>query len=430
MSSQNNDEFVQLFDQSENEPAEEKKEQEPVVISVDLSSIKPFRIAPSPQRYALELVFREASGLDQSQYRSNSWGFPPIPVPEYRSGNQVYRSAPKNAQADFIGHPIYWIHPKLTKMKDQETDESWSLRMYYLIMGFGYWDTSTSNTKWIDYPLSKGVVPRFEDIQQYHLPGNPPCRFDEAGILTEDDLVIPMAELEGVYNFSIEKISRITLDEMEEYAIHQAQDVELAFNILGLPVNLTDDLLVEESDDSLWNTLIDPEFVEIMSEYNKLFVDGDVTPLIPRLREVCENYKDVLTSVDQIISTLTLPVIRSMELDSEGYAKIIALMNLSLNQDARRAKFYDFTQMENKLFSTEAWKAMSSRSSRALPSVEFYRIMQDKHDDSTSRLKLALINHIRVRNGKEPHENYAMMESSMLRNKIEAQEAEMNIQRG
>src|SRR5699024_9776197 len=133
-------------------------------------NIQPFTMITSAQRTVMERFMEETSGLTRKEFSANSWGFPIIPIPKVRRANGRTRLAPNTVKEDFLGHPIYWINPELTQFDPKrETEEEWSIRMFYLILGMGYW---TDDLMWIDYLQYNDLEYDQGDLEAYHMLSN------------------------------------------------------------------------------------------------------------------------------------------------------------------------------------------------------------------------------------------------------------------
>lgn len=405
-------EDLEEYDESDYDPSRVYKTH---TIDVDVRTIRPLTIVPSPRKFALDSVFSESSGLSRDQFASNSWGFPPIPIPEWRTGNQIYRGAPKNVNQEFIGHPIYWIDPKLSDMMDGETREAWSIRMFYLILGFGYWSNPEDVARWIDYPKSKGVEHSFSDMQIYHQPGNPPCGYDRVGMLGKEDLKVPLSEIEEHTSLVIAAMKGSIEREMENYSQVQAESMQTALEILGYSQEPPADHPPYRTDDALWHSLRQ-DLVEVLSEFDSRIQRGqDYSGLIGRLETVMKDFSEALNGMEHLSGLLNLPFSHEGTSD-EAYSKFVALLNMTVTQGEGR---HSFDSQIKELFSTRSWQAYESADADSVvPTTEFYILVRDLYDSIEKSLVLSVFNNMRAGHGQPAFSDLDDMERFVQREKI------------
>ena len=117
-----------------------------------------FHLISSIERESMISHMVLQTGLEPNQFATNVFGFPAIPKPIIRKSSRgIIRLAPGAARDEFretLGHPIFWIEPHLTEARVGETEENWSIRMYYLILLMGYWNPEKG---WINFLQFQGV---------------------------------------------------------------------------------------------------------------------------------------------------------------------------------------------------------------------------------------------------------------------------------
>ena len=378
---------------------------------VDLTSSKPFHITPTPRKIALAQLFSERTGLKTNQFAMNSWGFPPIPIPDFKYGNGVVRQAPRELKSEFMGHPIFWIDPELTRMREDESRDVWSIRMYYLILAFGMWSNTEISAEWVNYPRIKGIQWDQSDVDAYHHIGNPPTIFDRVEFLTGKDLLVSAEEMTRVFGLTITSITESVKSETMHYTNLQVEALRAAKQVLGwkMDENLPHELPVELGlPDSIWESKSKNEVISALDAYVNLKLrPGQNTPrevadVYEYMNAVMDEITVILMSTDYVIGMLSIPA-NVNAVDESSYSSWISLLNMTLHSNDDRSKFYDFRPMINEMMNGEKaqlYYAGKTHDDLAEisddPAGEAFAIIRDMTINSMDRLRLELMNHKRA----------------------------------
>lgn len=363
----------------------------------NVSMIEPFRIINSAKKKMIDKFFSEQSGLRYDQFASNSWGFPPIPIPSPRRASRRMRLAPTNVSNAFIGHPIYWIEPELTAHGDEESDEAWSIRMYYLLVGLGMF---TENNEWVDFLQERGFDYSDElQIAPYHILSNPQCFADEPQykFLSVDDLATPLEFVMASAENALVRCSALLEQEIYTFAENQQNSFRQAIAIIGAK-ELNDPKIEFDSKGGFWSRNIGPYMEKINTEYqSRLQNNQKLSPLTESVYDVVERAVNTMTSMDNYVANLAVPVIRSAETQTERFSDQMAFLKLSMYQNDARGGTYDMVPYIKKALETE----------REPDSFfELYEVLSSRFESCWKRLRLAAINYELTQNGQPPYETY------------------------
>lgn len=268
---------------------------------------------------ALAEAYSHHSGLRKEQIAVNSIGFPFIPIPEVRQSGSRIRLAPRNVTADFIGHPIFWIDPALTARREGESKERWSVRMFYVILSFGYWDSETLN--WIDFlnvhdmdtwsasladsPYlsyhSTAFVECFADDPEFALMGEEDYLLDDDGISIAESTMAEAAAVDAI-------ISDIEVRTQDEFAAKMKQNITtVAVAIGGDPATISD------PSKGFWS-LFEEQIDYDLDQYKDAADDLSISRVSIE-KDIIESAQAMMAEIaglNEAAATLTLPVLKSM----------------------------------------------------------------------------------------------------------------------
>lgn len=372
-------------------------------IDVFVGNIRPMSITPSHKRRAMEIMFERYTNLREGQYRGCPWGFPIIPVPEARAGNGQMRMAPENVDPKFLGHPIYWIHPKLTDLREGETYEAWAIRMFYLILAFGYWKDPQGKARWINHVSLHRVKPDYGDLQSYFQAGNPTSVFDNIPLLDTPDLKVSLEEVDGMVAETMYSITNAMFQEISHFVDSQISSIMDTCSLLDIKYQSITSLTPPKvGEGSIWEEEVKKNLDKALNSYERVAADSNFTrDIYDSIQQALEDASVMLLGIDFLISDLTLPSIRAIDADSDMYSRFVAAYDESMNANKRRASAYDFTGNYTFLFSNEAW-VQYTNPDQPNPAEELRKMIHSLYENAESRLRLALWNSIRVRDGMEP----------------------------
>lgn len=328
--------------------------------SENFLQVEKYRMVTSIEANALRRLMELESGLwrtdDDRQYATNSWGFPFLPVPKVRDRSGRIRLAPDNVHPQYLGHPMYWVDPTLTVRGENELEESWCIRMYFLLVALGCY---TKDGKWINYLSSRGYdfsdINVSRDIDGYHIKSNPETIFDSTDennepvfpFLTEDDLSIPLDEVNDIFNAAIGRCSDSLIAELEAFYTNQELAQKRVEEVMGS--SLFDKDALPESPGGLWTQEIEPGYRNLSVEYNRIVREAQAenrpvmipNSLVDRIGAHIRKTFEVIASMDSVCAILKVPIIRHTETASEAYSHMTTEALLSFKQASLRNEAYN-----------------------------------------------------------------------------------------
>lgn len=371
------------------------------------SNITPFTLISHQERVALSQIMQESSGLHSSQIASNPFGFPCIPIPVDRKGpGGAARRSPDNVNDDFLGHPVYWIDPDFTNFDpSKESEEQWSVRMFFIIMGMGLW---TENLNWIDYPHVKGYAYDDPDDLRAYRTEDKPSRLDDIPTMSDDDMVIDMETVYSSYVVASDNLSRMIQSEYGDYLQDQARSVAHAKHVLKEnPFNVD---LVIDADDSFWTTKMFPLLDELSEQYDSRFVDGMdnarvvVSDLIDPMMEASARFATILRAFDKATTLLAIPVVQKQTTRSDVFAYLISYMGLGPASTGKEGGEYDLSDLITRVTSDPAYKEKGSFDHHVINGA--FKI----YESAWRRLRFAYANYIAQENLGITFEDYGELE--------------------
>lgn len=367
---------------------------------------KNVRIVPTMEVFALIESFQKKTGLGRPQFAINGWGYPFIPIPEVKKGYGHMRMAPKNVSPNFLGHPIYWIHPELTKKKSNESEQEWCIRMFYLIDGFGYWD---EHLRWIDYLEINEFSYSKAQIETYHRIADANAETDSYGLLEEPQLDISLDDVQEKYNQALVKCFGIQKRESIEMLKSQGKQLFFAQEALG-------DRVYEwsvdyKSEDGLWSKAFLPHLTEIAETYNRRSEEGNeiVSDLQKKTRKIYDALVDVIVRFNHATSILELPVKASIKGNPGGAARIAFIassMAIANSQDNLRKTTLKYLE--------EGMRESFSRGNIGVGGFDpVLESMSKEYAKAWNRLRLAYINYKNLQEGKQVFSSVVELNASL-----------------
>lgn len=374
------------------------------------------KLLSSVEKSRLEQAFIYATGLNRDQFAVNSWGFPFIPIPEQRYGEDRYRMAPKNVDPLFMGHPIYWISPELTARDENEPEEAWCIRMFYLIMSFGLWGKKDSR-QWVDYiewrkaVLSLDIDFVEQDYNTYHLSNMPKSRFDQLGILTEEQMRIPMTQWLREYEDTMRQCESILDDQLGDFFVKQAVALQNAVDIFGEHTDMRDPSVSAINNDGWWMREVHPELGRLDREYSDAIVDGTGVSFIGEpLDRLIDKIVDQMEVMEQSVAILMVPVIRTATTESEAFSEMLTYYRLGVHQSLSSQNRWDYEPLLDKLFVDYPMRNDGVRYNLNELSTALY-----KHYFSVwKRLRLAAYNYEALRSNDIPMTTYEELHTYLV----------------
>lgn len=365
--------------------------------------MEPYRLMTSAERYTVEQFFQEHSGLRRQQFASNPWGFPFIPLPYPRSGNSSQpRIAPDSVNNSWLGHPIYWIDPILTKHDpDVEPEDMWCMRMFFLIQSFGLWN---DEFQWID--MLDGIEYEEADIRSYHQASSPVSALDQIKILDESDMLISYDEYMDSYVASVAKCTEALVEENESVIRRQEEAYNTAIEIVVPEGQDPKTVSVTHNDtNGFWDRNILPYLTPIVNEYEKR-MNGTTASAISDLSEPVNQYfgylEDTIIAMNKVAAILTIPVLKSVNPDPVSFGYLASYIGVAVDTVSSKNDHYKFREESSLALST-------GRASGALTQV--YKNGEEEYKKAWRRVRIALSNFDRVQSNEEPFTTFAALEA-------------------
>lgn len=365
-------------------------------------------------------IMEKQSGLARDQYATNSWGFPFIPFPEPRTISGRTRNAPFKVSHAFLGHPIYWIDPELTVYdRENETEEQWCIRMYYMILAFGLW-WEKDDSKWIDYISHQGYVYEEADVQHYLSKQHLDSQLDGENyrFLTERDMRMPWLDMKEQYeNIMAECESRL-VDTVADFFDRQRKSLLIAGDIFG-SANLESAETGSDSPGGWWDTKISPIIEDIEINYQNRFKRGEELSVFSKpLIELGDKIGRSIILMEESIAILSIPVLRTASKNSQDWSEMMTFLRIGQYQaiqlyDGR----YAYTDMVTKKIQDDT--NLMARSRDDIPSVEsIYGVWQEDYNSAWKRLRLVIANYQRMQHQKKPFTRESALMHHLRENKL------------
>lgn len=270
---------------------------------------RPFVVTPIADAILLKEAFERATGLEANKgFIQNPWGFPFQPLPTYQVFEDLPHPhlVPSNIKLQFFGHPLFWIDTKLTTPTQEEgTDTArWTIRMFYLLLGFGLLDPETLN--WFDAPRLRLGAYAGDDIRAYR--GGYASVFDDVWF-TEADLQIPLAEINAQTAKAVSKVLDIQRSMRDKFNLLQRSAYNDAKRILNEDPHWTK--LKDEGVTLTWNLRSDAMEGRPVSHYTE--------PIYSNKTRAVEH----LSHLAKIAETLSATVMSSEAFTTSMYSKLL-----------------------------------------------------------------------------------------------------------
>lgn len=369
---------------------------------------KDARILSTLEVYAKVEKFQKVSGLGSTQFAINSWGYPFIPIPDVKKAYGNLRLAPKNVSPAFLGHPIYWIDPELTSKRDNESNQEWCIRMFYLIDAFGYFD---EYARWIDFLEINNFQFTDAQIKTYHKIADNSVT-DSYHMLDETDFDTSAEKAQEEYDKALRRCAGIQKRESVKMLKTQADEYAFAHSVLG------DDIYDQDASygqpGGAWNEKIYPRLTSIAQRYSQRAIEGD-TVVSDLLRETRKIYDVVIPLVERFnrsASILELPVKAIAEGNPGGAARIswmATAMSISMSKENMRKVAFDKIDAAIK-------EAFSNGNQGENGFDNVIEVMAKVYSTAWNRLRLHFINYQRVQRQQEPFATVMEINAFMSKN--------------
>lgn len=359
-------------------------------INDSLAEVRPFRHNTIQETLMIRVSMMRVSNLYPYQFVESAWGFPVIPLPddrEKKDGSPGLLRAPQNLSIRYVGHPIFWIDPKLTDMSSHEAANrhDWSVRMYYLIMALGLW--SPGGSSWLNAPHVKGI--RYNNTDFHNFIHGHTSVLDEV-MFTESDLLVPMEEVEKSTQMTIEKLARIEAESRADYHDQQTEAYEKANRLLS-PDNLR------------WSKLEDTIQELSVRLGEAIHNDDPVSVYVEPIYETKRRVVAILSMMETLNVILSTPSTRDFNVSPDVYAGLVSVYKTYNDNIAQGGYDNDLSAVLDQMFDNNG----------TVHPKEFARYHEKAsalHMDAWRRLKLSTVNFTRWQNGLGPYMSYVDME--------------------
>lgn len=364
------------------------------------------RLMPELEISAHIESFQTLSGLDRDQFAANNWGYPIIPIPEVKEEYKHIRMAPRNVTKSYLGHPIYWIDPALTKRLPDEQEQEWCIRMFYLIDAMGYWNEMV---EFNDYLKINGFSFTDVAIETYNRMADD-SETDRYGLLDEIAMDVPMVEVQQMYDRAVIECFKIQQQESIRLLQNQAKEYNFAKKVLGRNIK-TDWTVSYDDEGSPWDKRFANELVDIAITYNERAEEGNTitSDLLRRARVLQDDLEKFVQRYNHCASILELPVISSVPGAPGGAARmsyIASAMEIANTKDNLRLTV--LKDIEKKVS-----ESLSRGNIGRNGFDDALRAFAEAYSKTWNRLKLAFINYDRYRDGLEPYTNITELNATM-----------------
>lgn len=374
--------------------------------NTEIKTLEPYKIINSAERVRIEQFFMEQSGLKEGQFAMNSFGFPPIPIPSPRKMSGKLRLAPTNVKNEFLGHPIYWIDPELTRFDPQkESADNWSIRMFFLITAFGLFN---ENNEWVDFLEERGFDYSEVEVYYYHQPDNPNCFADlpEFAFLKQNELTIELEFIDATAQNALIRCAGMLAVENEKSKKNQQIAYGQALSIIGNN-NLTDTTVEYYSDGGYWKRSIEPMLNKVITEYEKRIESMTVFEVTNIMFDASTKIKNILIDIDRYTTLLAIPQVSESENLKERYTAQMAYLALSSAYNKAQESDYNFVPDIDYALSQEVSSDGINHWLSRIASM---------YELAWKRLRLATVNYERQSQGKDVYSNYDEFEVSSASN--------------
>lgn len=349
------------------------------------------------------------SGLRPDQVAGNSWGFPPVPIPEPRVANGITRLAPTNVNNVYLGHPIYWLDPELSERRANETLEEWSIRMYLTLAQAGYW---TKSGGWVDFLAIRGFNFDRPDVEGYHTMSNRQISIDKPDVrsryrlISENDIngKAGLREIDA-------KMARVKkrMGEILDYEVGRFLNSQINSMRFGMEVMGTDPMTssaTPDHQDSEWERKIQPSLFKLSDKYNATFnPDSGVkmSDLIDEMHKKMEGSRNFIIAIEDAASNISVPVLDGYPeyTLAESFGHMLTYQNIARDKALSRRGRLDFLTDAERVFAEDREPgAMDGIISR----------IYNAYAESWRRLRVAMINYYLSSIGESPLKSYGDIE--------------------
>ena len=363
-------------------------------------------IVPVHETHAMLRNFMSVSGLKREQFASNNWGFPFIPIPEVRTGFDRIRLAPKEVSKSFLGHPIYWIEPELTKRIEGEGEQEWCIRMFFLIDAMGYWN---DKVEFIDFLKVNDFSFSDAQIETYHRIAEETSETDHYFLLNEKNILTSLEDVQRRFEKTALSCFEIQKRESAILLQNQGEQFDFAKKVLGKEEDIHSWTTSFDDPGSVWERIFGKNLIKISREYDKRSAKGNekTVDLLKMSRKLFDTLQETVQKMNHASSILEIPVKASIE-GRPGGAKRISYMAYALEE----ANKLDNIRKTIMVDVDEAIKKSIIRGNQGEGGYDpVVTAMRKAYSDAWNRLRLAYINYERLQDSEPAFVSKIEMES-------------------
>lgn len=368
------------------------------------------RLMTDPELAGVIDEFSRVTGLEYGpeeedrQFAVSRWGFPPIPKPQYREVGDWVRNPPPNINEVALGHPIFYLEDYLSQKHEDESWESWSIRMFYTIDAAGYWD---SDSNYIDFLEVKEYDFDPTDIDAFHSAASMDSGIDHLGRISEDLFSFPLSRVKELHLAALAKCRSILETEVTRFEYSLKDKIEAGLKIIGED-RLFDPALQPDERGGFWSRGIGYKLNKITIEYASRKAVEDrineearvalergenhirehnkypLSDLRVPLKKIVDDTKDLLFTMYGITSVINVPIYAGLpddEATTERLGLIATRLQEGMRRDNLRALIFDDAD------------ELYDETLRTGDAGELKEFLQDQYSKAWRMLRLALVNY-------------------------------------
>lgn len=357
------------------------------------------RIMSDSEVQATKVVFSRYSNLSPDQYAINNWGFPFIPKPFPRTEYGYLRIAPEEVSKGFFGHPIYWIDPKLTRKRDNERWQEWSIRMFVLIDAMGYWN---ENLEFIDFLKIQGFDFSNANIAVYFDNADQRSITDDYKLLDEESIIKHGSSLQQVEERYVDILQQcFAIQDYESVKMleRQAEQYNFAKNT-ALGPDVKKYSTAYDYPGGVWDSKILPALLKINNEYDqRALEDNYITSDLLKMTHSIENVLlETVRRYHKAANTLELPLhlrINKYGGESSSYRISAAASMMEIANKKEVVREVQFKEISETILTV---LGSGNIGHGAFNNV--IQAMSKVYSRAWDRLRLVFVNYDRLREGK------------------------------
>lgn len=354
-------------------------------------NIRMFRVSTIQEVVSVRVLVEDNSYLVQrkNEFIENPWGFPFVPVPSFKRANtDGLRLAPDHISYDWLGHPVYWIDPELTRFRESEVKDPtrWAVRMYYLMVALGLVEKDGGNTHWINAIRARGIDYSEETWNQYRKGYETP-EIDSVkwGIEDIEANGLTIQDVEEATTQALQKIAYLQKDSSRKFHTVQSRAFRDGYKLV---TNASD------KGDRIGSAV--SEASNLTKDITDAIVNGK--PISDFVDSLFKNADDVIALVSEMercSMILSAPVIRETVVGRLEYAMISTALHNYEAKLRNDGEIHKLTLAAQKLINL-------NNMTDEQEFLVYQNAVMASLNDSWKKLKLCVTNHLRASQGQTP----------------------------